>query len=227
MKSKIRYLKWIITNKSKNNNINIHYTVNLNKGTKLDHYVKIHRSSSIQDTTINEGTYLGWNCIYNNCNIGKYCSIAPYSEVVYGRHPSKKYVSIHPAFYSLRKQAGFTLVDKQKYEEFKFFNKDKKISVKIGNDVWIGYGAKIMEGVKIDNGAIVAAGALVVNDVPAYAIVGGIPATILKYRFREEEIKFLLDLQWWNKSEEWIKSHAKYFDDIENLRKALDYENKI
>lgn len=223
IKSKIKYLVWAIKNK----NFNIHYTVRLSKNTEINSNVKVYKNSSVVNTIIDKGTYLGWNCIYNNCVVGKYCSIAPYSEVVYGRHPSQKYVSIHPAFYSLRKQAGFTFVDNQKYEEFKFYNKDKNISVEIGNDVWIGYGAKIIEGVKIDNGAIVAAGALVVNDVPAYAIVGGIPAKIIRYRFREEDIKFLLDLKWWNNSEEWIKLHAKYFDDIENLRKALDYENKI
>lgn len=51
--------------------------------------------------------------------------------------------------------------------------------------------------------------------------MGGVPAKLIKYRFDEEDIRFLVDLQWWNKGEEWIKEYAKYFDDIKNLRKAL------
>jgi hypothetical protein len=67
----------------------------------------------------------------------------------------------------------------------------------IGNDVWIGDRVVIMSGVKIGDGAIVAAGAVVTKDVPPYAIVGGVPARVIKYRFDEKTIHRLLDLQWW------------------------------
>ena len=70
--------------------------------------------------------------------------------------------------------------------------------VKIGNDVWIGRGAFIKGGVTIGDGAVIAAHAVVTKDVPPYAIVCGVPAKIIKYRFDCETIKELLDLKWWN-----------------------------
>ena len=68
----------------------------------------------------------------------------------------------------------------------------------VGNDVWIGYKSTIMPGVTVGDGAIVAAGSVVVNDVPAYSIVGGNPARIIKHRFTTETIKTLLEIAWWN-----------------------------
>lgn len=67
----------------------------------------------------------------------------------------------------------------------------------IGNDVWIGFGAIIISGVNIGDGAIVAAGAVVTKDVPAYAIVGGVPARVLKMRFPSTVLEKLLSLKWW------------------------------
>ncbi|MFA9440470.1 Vat family streptogramin A O-acetyltransferase [Uliginosibacterium sp. sgz301328] len=68
----------------------------------------------------------------------------------------------------------------------------------VGNDVWIGYDALIMPGVKIGNGAIVSAGAVVTKDVPAYAIVGGNPADVIRYRFSPDDIAMLEALAWWD-----------------------------
>ena len=91
----------------------------------------------------------------------------------------------------------------------------------MGNDVWIGDGVKIMEGVTIADGTIVAAGANVVKDTEPYSIVGGNPARPIRYRFNEEQIKFLLDLKWWNKPENWIDEYAKYFDNIATLQEQI------
>ena len=68
----------------------------------------------------------------------------------------------------------------------------------VGNDVWIGYGATIMPGVTIGDGAIIAAKSVVVKDVEPYTIVGGNPAMEIKKRFSESKIKELLELQWWD-----------------------------
>lgn len=68
----------------------------------------------------------------------------------------------------------------------------------VGNDVWIGYQATVMAGVKIGDGAIIAAKSVVTKDVPPYAIVGGNPAQIIRKRFSDSQIQYLLDLKWWD-----------------------------
>lgn len=71
-------------------------------------------------------------------------------------------------------------------------------SCEVGGDVWIGAGANIVTGVKVGHGAVLGAGAVVVKDVPPYAVVGGVPARIIRYRFDEELRERLLALAWWN-----------------------------
>jgi acetyltransferase-like isoleucine patch superfamily enzyme len=94
-----------------------------------------------------------------------------------------------------------------------------KGDVIIGNDVWIGFGCTILSGVKIGDGAVVAARSVVTKDVPPYAIVGGVPAKVIKYRFNEDIIEKLLKLKWWNWKEDKIKKNMKLLcsDKIEEL----------
>lgn len=77
----------------------------------------------------------------------------------------------------------------------------------IGNDVWIGYGATLMPGVQVGDGAIVAAQAVVTKTVPPYAIVGGNPAQVIRYRFDEATVEALLEMQWWHWEIEKITRH--------------------
>ena len=78
----------------------------------------------------------------------------------------------------------------------------------IENDVWIGANSTVMSGIKIGNGAIVAAGSTVTKNVPPYAIVAGNPAKVVKYRFTDEQIKKLLSIAWWDWDEQKIKNNA-------------------
>ncbi len=94
-----------------------------------------------------------------------------------GRHPTS-HVSTHPSFYSVSQPLSKTF---SKYDTFNCFERTS-----IGHDVWIGESALVVDGVKISTGAIIAAGAVVTKDVPAYAIVAGVPARVIKYRFSEE-----------------------------------------
>ena len=78
---------------------------------------------------------------------------------------------------------------------------------------------RIIEGVKIGNGAIVASGAVVTKDVPPYAIVGGVPAKIIRYRFSEKQIALLQESQWWDKSDDWLAQHIKEMQNIHLFEK--------
>ena len=80
--------------------------------------------------------------------------------------------------------------------------------ITIGNDVWIGYGAIVLPGVEIGDGAVIGAGAIVTKEVPRYAVVGGSPAKLIRYRFPQEIISKLLDIQWWHWDDDKIKSEA-------------------
>ncbi len=124
-------------------------------------------------------------------HIGRYCSIAPGVCIGDGQHPLN-WVSTHPFQHggSWTKGVDFEGLPSPKLVEIKGGNH-------VGNDVWIGTNAVILTGVKIGDGAVVAAGAVVTRDVPPYAVVGGIPAKILKYRLDPETALQLLRTKWW------------------------------
>lgn len=88
--------------------------------------------------------------------------------------------------------------------------------IRIGHDVWIGAGAQVLSGVTIGDGAIVGAGAIVTRDVAPYAVVAGNPARIIRYRFEADRIARLLDLQWWNWSEDRLRSESAFLTEVAN-----------
>lgn len=96
----------------------------------------------------------------------------------------------------------------------------RKSNTQVGNDVWIGYGATIMPGVKIGDGSIIATKAVVTKDVAPYSIVGGNPAKEIRKRFSEEKIKSLLELSWWEWPLEKITANVQNLTD-NNVAKIL------
>lgn len=163
------------------------------------------------------GSYVGNNSVFTG-RVGRFTSIASHCMVAGGVHPmTYPFASVSPMFYSVQKQLGITFVNQQLFNEYKRADKNGKYAVVIGNDCWIQTRATIIGGVTIGDGAVVLAGAVVTKDVPPYAIVGGVPAKILKYRFTPQQIADLLELQWWNKPIEWIKENAILFSDVEML----------
>lgn len=175
---------------------------------KFKGYNRIYKNSNITNSEIGKFTYVGEDSFLYNARIGSFCSISNDVRIIYGTHPTDK-ISTHPIFYSNRNQCGTSFLNKSLFNEFSLINNSK--SLLVNNDVWIGYGARIIEGVKIDNGAIILAGAVVTKDVKAYSIVGGIPARHIRYRFNENEISLLMKFQWWNKDDDWIKSNLDKF----------------
>lgn len=170
---------------------------------------------------IGYGAGVGRDADISKTRVGRYALVG--AQVIRGRHPLDQ-VSIHPAYYSIAKQNGFTYVTEQFYEEFKYADPENKISVIIGNDAWLTTGCKIVEGVTVGDGAVVLNGAVVTKDVPPYAIVGGVPAKVLRYRFDPETIAWLLELRWWDKDEAWQKKYAPYFSSPQRLREVLEAE---
>ncbi len=170
--------------------------------------VQLYHPRIISDVKIGKGTYVAEKAIITMTDIGRFCSIGPNLVCGYGIHPING-ISTAPCFYSTLKQNGMTYSKEDKVIE------RKKIT--IGNDVFIGMNVSILDGVTIGDGAIIAAGAVVTKDVPPYAIVGGVPAKVIKYRFNEEIIQKLLKIQWWNWDDEKLQEIEKMFFNVEEF----------
>lgn len=196
--------------KYKNKMLKIGYLSTLQNCT-FGHYNTLYDNINLNNVILDDFTYIASNTAIINTVIGKYCSIGPDCKIGLGKHPSKVFVSTHPIFFSTIKQAQITFSDKDYFEEFE--------NIIIGNDVWIGANALIIDGVKISDGAIIAAGSVVTKDVPPYAIVGGVPAKIIKYRFEQKQIEKLLEIKWWDWDIKDLQTDYKKFHNIKKLLK--------
>lgn len=135
----------------------------------------------------------------NRVIIGKFCSIAPKVTFILAPSHNIKLISTYPF--------------KSFYPEWEGMHDTNthivmKGDINIGNDVWIGYGATILAGVIVGDGAIIAAEALVTKDVKPYSVVGGNPSKLIKYRFGKKTINTLLKIRWWNWPLNRIEKHA-------------------
>jgi acetyltransferase-like isoleucine patch superfamily enzyme len=172
-------------------------------------YVTIGRFSNLFDVSVDDFSYISSNTIINNSKIGKFCSIGSGVKIGLGIHPTNDFVSTHPIFYSVRKQSQISFTNTSLFEETS--------NIIIGNDVWIGANVVILDGVTIGDGAIISAGAVVNKDIPPYAIYGGVPAKLIRNRFSQDEIDFLIKLEWWNKDLDWLKTNALNFTNVKTL----------
>ena len=198
--------------------------VQVDMGTMFEGRNALLEGADLRLCKLGYASYISANTKLHNVKIGRYSSIGPNVRNILGQHPTRQFVSTSPMFYSTQKTLRKSYVTHNIFEEYRYT--ENGYSVEIGNDVWIGDGVTIMEGVTVADGTIVAAGANLVKDTEQYAIVGGNPARFIRYRFNEDDIIFLKQLQWWNKPETWIDEHAKYFNDIKKLIAVVKMEEK-
>lgn len=169
---------------------------------------RIYGPYSISNVELEDYSYIGRNSMISNTKIARFCSIGPNLVCGYGIHPTNG-ISTSPMFYANNKSNGLTLSDVSKIEETKL--------ITIGNDVWIGINVTILDGVKIGDGAIIAAGSVVNRDVPDYAIYGGVPAKLIRYRFNEEQIEKFKKIEWWSFEFEKLKEIEEMFFDVDTF----------
>lgn len=144
-------------------------------GNKFEYGTRIEST-----TTIGNNNYFSFRVMSGNAQIGNYCSFGPDVKIGQSQH-SIEYITTYQRISS--RTIGYSLL--------------KKPAI-IGNDVWIGANAVIMQGVSIGNGAVIGANAVVTNNIPDYAIAVGIPARVIRYRFSENLIRMIEESNWWN-----------------------------
>lgn len=213
-----KILKYIILKIKLRNKLIFPFSSEININSKFEGQNKIEKNVYFAGE-MGKGTYIAKNS-YIEGKVGRFCSIAQNCTTIQGTHPyTYPFVSTSPTFYSTQKQNGQSYTSKNQYNEIRYAM--DKYAVVIGNDCWIGYGVSIVAGVTIGDGAMILAHAIVTKNVPPYAIIGGIPGKIIGYRFNKEDIEFLLNLKWWNKSDAWIRENAIYFNNFDKFKKHI------
>lgn len=197
--------------KNKEKSLKIGYMSSANN-CEFGKYNTIYNEVNLNEVNMGDFTYIAGSTSVSKTKIGKFCSIGPNCKIGLGKHPSDTFVSTHPIFFSTLKQAQVTFADKDYFDEFE--------NISIGNDVWIGANVIIVDGVSIEDGVIIAAGSVVTKDIPPYAIVGGIPAKVIRYRFEKEEIGKLLKMKWWNMDVEYLKNNFMKFHNVKEVLNA-------
>ena len=192
------------------------------KATTLSNKASVQRFVLIRESHINSYSYIGYSSNIFRAAIGKFCSISRFVNIGLGTHPTS-FLSTSPVFFSVDNGTGYSWVNKDMHD-------GKPKPVTIGNDVWVGMNVTIMGGVKIGNGAIIGAHSVVTKDIPPYAIVGGIPAKIIKFRFSTEIIDKLEKLSWWDLPEEVLKNNIDFFQkelNETNIDEFISRVNKL
>lgn len=207
--------------KYRNNNVSISIDSNIIMGTTFEGQNKIHGNTSFGGS-LGFGTYIAPHCELSAI-IARFTSIGPWVRSNSGIHPiSRPYAATSPAFFSPSSKAlPYNYATRNMFKEYAKVN-GTNAPIIIGNDVWINENVFIQGGVTISDGAVCLAGAVVTKDVPPYAIVGGVPARVLKYRYDEETIRRLMEIKWWDNDPIWF---SKNWNLLNNIDELLNYYN--
>ena len=181
--------------------------------SKLSDNVTVYQRSILANVELGSFSYVAAQSQLARVKLGRFSSIGPEFLCGHGDHPTN-FVSTSPVFYSTRRQCGKSFAQDDAFQESRETN--------IGHDVWIGARVFMRSGVKIGNGAVIAAGGVVIGDVPDYAFAGGVPAKVIRYRFEPAVISELLELEWWNWPEEKLRQ-AQHLFAQNDVRGFLDW----
>ncbi|MEO0902191.1 MAG: CatB-related O-acetyltransferase [Bacteroidota bacterium] len=176
---------------------------NANESCQFGDCIKICASAILANVKIGSYSYVGGNSVLKNCSVGKFVAIAPEVKIGLGIHPVNDVISTYPGFYSAGASGAVKFNCDSSIEESK--------QVVIGNDVWIGTRAMILDGVTIGDGAVIAAGSVVTKEVEPYTIVGGVPAKLIRRRYSPAETQELINFAWWDKGHDFYVDNAKLF----------------
>jgi len=177
------------------------------RNAKLGRFTEIKERVAFSDAELGDYSYVERQAEVIYAKLGKFCCIAANARINALEHPLER-VSQHKITYRANEYFLGARLDSE------FREKRQGKPVETGNDVWIGHGAIIKPGVKIGHGAIVAAGAIVTRDVPAYAIVAGVPAKFMRWRFEPKISARIIALAWWDWEHDRL---AKVVDDMRML----------
>ena len=177
-----------------------HKTMRLNAGariikSKIGGPFFLNKNSQLgPDMVVGKYSGMNENCFIARGSLGSFCAIGARTAIYPFNHPSD-WLSTNEFQYHPK---SFDWVDE--YNDFVRLERsaDMFAHVSIGNDVWTGHNVNVMAGVQVGDGAIIAAGSVVTKDVPPYAVVAGVPATIKRFRFPEKTIERLLRVKWWD-----------------------------
>lgn len=164
---------------------------------------------SFKSSFLGFGSYISDSSHLSSTWVGRYSSVGADVRIVTGTHPVSQGISTSPSFYAVNPANRISYTNKNLFEEHKFAR--DRYAVSIGNDVWIGSHVRILQGVTIGDGAVIACGAVVTKDIPPYCVVGGVPAKLIRRRFDEHTIEKLLKIRWWDWDEARIKENAHLF----------------
>lgn len=172
------------------------------RNSQVHSTVVVGTGSNMLGSSMGRYSYCGHDCQIANTEIGQFCSISDHVFIGGAEHPMD-WVSTSPVFQNMRHSGP--------RKRFAKFDLPKSKRTIIGNDVWIGHGVTIKQGITICDGAVVGSNALVTKDVPPYAVVGGVPSKVIKYRFSQEVIDRLEEIKWWNLPDEEITKRIDLF----------------